>query len=284
MFTPAFNRAHTLPRLYRSLLNQTSKEFVWMVVNDGSTDDTENLIADYISEGSIPIIYHKTENGGKQRAHNFGVSMCDAELFLCVDSDDYLTDDAVETLIAVWEEERDKSRVAGIVFLKGFSKTKPLGPRFPSGVKHSTLRALYDRYHFRGDTGLMYRTDVLKRFPFFVAEGEKFIGESYAYDQIDQHFEMRVLDKILYIAEYLPDGYTKNVRRVTKENPIGYLTLKKQSILFDRTVLAKFRDTILYLVGCDLAKRRGAVLDAPSKVLAIIAYIPSKLVKVIFFR
>lgn len=283
VFTPTYNRSHTLPRLYESLLRQTSDDFEWVVVDDGSTDNTEELIAQYIDEKKINITYIRTQNGGKQRAHNVGVEKCTAPLFLCVDSDDFLVPVAVEHLLSAWKLQENGEGISGILFLKGFTSNKPLGPEFPDGLKRTTLRNLYSKYHFRGDTGLMYRTDVLKKYPFWVAPGEKFIGENYVYDQIDQKYELLLLNEILYIAEYLADGYTKNVRKVTKENPVSYLTLKRQSITFDSTLHEKYRDTILYLVGCMLANKEGGVREAPSRMLAIMAYLPALIAKTLFF-
>lgn len=284
VFTPTYNRAYTLPRLYESLKKQTSNQFEWVVVDDGSTDNTEDLISSYIREEEVEIKYIRTQNGGKQRAHNVGVERCDCPVFMCVDSDDYLVPDAVECLLREWGMVKDDQAVSGILFRKGFLDGKSPNTPFPDGIEYATLRELYSKYRFRGDMGLMYRTDILEKYPFWVAPGEKFMGESYVYDQIDQHYVMRLLDRMLYVAEYLPDGYTRNVRKVTRENPIGYLTLKRQSVVFGRTLYEKYRDTVLYLVGCILAKRRRGVVDAPLPVLAFFAYVPAKIVRYLFFR
>lgn len=284
VFTPTYNRAYTLPRLYKSLKAQVNKDFVWLVVDDGSTDDTESLMIRYRKEDMLSIFYIKVCNGGKQRAHNRAVELCNSELFLCVDSDDYLAPDAVEELLKTWDIAKKNTNVAGVVFLKGFSMDVPLGTAMPSGVETLKLKELYSKYHFRGDTGLMYRTKVLKKHPFYIAPGEKFIGENYIYDQIDQEYDLKVLNKILYIAEYLPDGYSKNIRQITKENPIGYLTLKRQAIKYEKSFFKKFKETILYLVGCRLAKKKRAIITAPSRFLAVVAYFPSRLVYLLFFR
>ena len=253
-------------------------------MDDGSTDNTEELVMGYIHEEEIQIKYIKTQNGGKQRAHNVGVSQCSCPVFVCVDSDDYLVPAAVACLLREWELVKDDKSVSGLLFLKGRSETESLGPRFPDGIERLTLRNLYGKYRFRGDTGLMYRTDLLRKFPFWVAPGEKFIGENYVYDQIDQHYSLKPINEILYVAEYLSDGYTKNIRKITKENPVGYLTLKKQSISFGHTLYERYRDTVLYLVGCMLAKRRRGITEAPVRTLAVLAYIPAKIVRHTLFR
>ncbi len=284
IFTPTFNRGYILTRLYNSLKNQTCQEFEWFIVDDGSSDNTEELIKGFQEEELIKIKYVKTSNGGKQRAHNLAVSQCTDELFLCVDSDDYLVDNAVEKLIRKWDSVRGDEDIAGVVFLKGYSSHKPLNGELPVDTSRIHLRTLYKKYRFKGDAGLMYRTEILREHPFYIAPNEKFIGESFAYDQIDQEYKMSICNEILYIAEYLPDGYTKNVRKVTKENPIGYMTLKKQSIVFDKKISEKFYDTILFLVGGMLANQKELISKAPNKAIAVASYIPAMLTKFIFFR
>lgn len=284
IFTPTYNRAYTLERLFESLSCQTSKDFLWFVVDDGSTDETQQMLERFRSSETISIVSVKTENGGKQRAHNLAVEMCESELFLCVDSDDYLVPTAVEELLATWDDVGVDGEYAGILFLKGFSNEKLLSTPLPVGITSCTTIDLYEKHRFSGDTGLLYRTDLLKRYPFAVAPGEKFIGEGYVYRQIDQEHPLFLLDRILYVAEYLPDGYSKNIRKVTKENPVGYLTLKKQSVLYDNTLFSKYRDTALYLVGCMLAKRKRSIVEAPSTFLALLAYPAALVLRYTAFR
>lgn len=272
IFTPTYNRAYTLPRLYESLEAQTSYDFYWLVVDDGSIDDTQALIATYAETSKFPIRYIKVENGGKQRAHNVAVEDCDSPLFLCVDSDDWLVNQSVERLIEKWDSIGDKAAYSGVVFMKGHNEKTPLGTWLPRNVSKSTLGGLYARYGFKGDAGLLFRTDVLKQYPFHVAPGEKFIAESYVYMQIDRKYEFSLLDGILCICEYLPDGYSRNIRKITKENPHSYALLKKQAIEFDTRAINRYRDTALFLVGYMLAKKKNGIKDAPSSALAVLAY------------
>jgi glycosyltransferase involved in cell wall biosynthesis len=104
VFTPTYNRAYILDRVYKSLINQTNKSFVWLIVDDGSTDNTESLVKKWIKEDKIEIKYYKQKNGGKQRAHNKAVKLTDTDLFICLDSDDYFTKDAIEILLNSWNE------------------------------------------------------------------------------------------------------------------------------------------------------------------------------------
>lgn len=284
IFTPTYNRAYTLTRLYNSLKNQTCQRFEWFVVDDGSTDNTEELINGFKDEHFLKIKYVKVQNGGKQRAHNFAVSNCGAELFLCVDSDDYLVYDAVEQLLKKWESVKNQKDIAGIIFLKGYSSDVPLNGELPIGIEKIHLRSLYRKYRFKGDVGLAYKTEVLLHHPFYIAPNEKFIGENYSYDQIDQEYMMGICNKVLYIAEYLPDGYTKNIRKITKENPLSYMELKRQSFMYDEKLIEKFADITLFLVGGMLAKQNDLIKESPNKLMAIISYLPASLIKALFFK
>lgn len=276
VFTPTYNRAHTLDRLYDSLLQQTLTSFCWLVVDDGSTDETEGLINSYIAEGKIDIRYYKQQNGGKQRAHNRGVELCDTELFLCLDSDDYLTKDAVSSILMCWDSVNDKGEVSGILAQKGINEQKIMGTVFPAQIDRCSLWDLNHKYRFKGETALIYRADVLKSYLFPVAPGEKFISESYVYDQIDQLYQMVLLPRVVMICEYLPDGYTRNNRRTTRNNPIGYMRVKRLELDLVEGPLKKFETTTLYLVGAYYSGDYWAHWkELPNKITATLCVAPS---------
>lgn len=283
IFTPTYNRAYILEKLYASLCTQTSDSFEWLIVDDGSTDETEQLVNKWIIEKKIRIRYYKQENGGKQRAHNKGVELAEAPMFVCVDSDDYILPEFVRSHIQKYQEISDKSEVAGIVSLQAHSDGKPIGTYFPENVEQTTLRELYGKLHFKGDATLAYKTDILKKYPFIVEPGEKFIGESYVYNQIDQKYKMVLLPEILLIKEYLDDGYTTNVRRLTKNNPVGYMRLKYQEVEYSTNFIGRCSNTILYEVGCILAKKK-LIANAPDKILAALTYPFAWIAWLIFFK
>lgn len=229
VFTPSYNRRHTLPELYKSLCCQTSQDFLWLIVDDGSTDETESLVETWIHEGKISIQYHRQPNGGKMRAHNQGVLLSHTELFVCVDSDDYLTDNAVENVLETWKSLDDKKQLAGIVAYRGKDPEHTMsGESFPH-VKNATLQELYQK-GYSGETALVYRTDILRQYPFPCFEGEKFIPEAVVYDQIDQHYQLHVLPEILTICEYRDDGLTHSVDLLRQKNPQGWLYYYQQKI------------------------------------------------------
>ena len=237
VFTPTYNRSELLTRVYESLKRQTCKDFCWLIVDDGSTDDTKSKVESFVGEGIIPIEYHYFENGGKMRAHNRGVERCKTEWFLCLDSDDLLTDDAAE-LILDCIGERDMSGLAGIVAHKGKSATELLsGVGFPKGVEKSTLYGLYLK-GFKGETTLVFKTEVLKKYPFPEIEGEKYVPEDYIYDKIDAEYEFLVLDRILTVCELISEGYTDSVRKLKEDNrQAWYLYYEQRARITPMSVL-----------------------------------------------
>lgn len=272
IFTPTFNRAYKLPDLYHSLVRQTNKDFVWLVVDDGSTDDTDRLINNYMHENLIKIRFVSRENGGKQRAHNTALQNCNEELFFTVDSDDYLTDSAIQQVIEAWTPLRPKENIAGIIALCGESEIKPLNTYFPAKLNTTKIYDLYSHYHFAGDATLIYRTSILKQYPYDVAEGEKFIAESFVYLQIDERYELSTLNSVLKICEYLPDGYTKSTRSVARLNPKGYMKVKKMYMERATTHRDTIESTTLYLVGAYFAHEFSAGLKTiRNPALAIVA-------------
>ena len=285
VFTPTYNRANILCKCYESLVRQTNKDFMWIIVDDGSSDNTEEVVSKWKTENKIEILYIKQTNGGKQRAHNSGVEACDTELFLCVDSDDYLTDDAVETMLSTWQKVDNKKEIAGVIALKGNYEGKPISSMMPPDILTCPLTDLYELHNFKGDTALLYRTEILKLFPFTVIEGEKFMSEEFVYRQIDQHYSMYLLNRIVCICEYLIDGYTVNSRNIIKKNPKGYTLLKKQAAILTKSKKFKIKHTICYIIGCHISKEKyHYIRNSNNKALCILLWLPSVIAYYIRYR
>ena len=174
VFTPVYNRRYILEKCYQSLLHQTNKNFKWLIVDDGSTDQVEDLITQWIEEKKIAIHFIRQENGGKHVAHNTGVLNCDTDLFICVDSDDYLTDDAIELVYKYWDMIKNNQQLAGIAMLRKYQNGQLMSTHMPKGIDSSTLYDLYENYHFKGDLALVFRTEILKKYLFPQFENEKF--------------------------------------------------------------------------------------------------------------
>lgn len=273
IFTPTYNRAYILESLYKSLKNQTIKDFKWLIVDDGSTDNTQELVKNWISqETSFEIIYIKQKNGGKQRAHNKAVEISDTELFFCVDSDDQLVQTAVAKIKERWIKIKKDKTIAGIIALRGIDSNNPIGTRMPTNINYTTLYDLYHKYKFKGDTALIYKTDILKKYPFYVYDDEKFIGEAYVYFQIDQDYKMNIYDEVLYICKYLDDGYTKNIKKIILNNPKGYSLLNKLKVKYANNIKEKFISNIKYVIGYFISKEKGVLKNSESKLLTIFTF------------
>ncbi|QWT54148.1 glycosyltransferase family 2 protein [Eubacterium sp. MSJ-33] len=244
VFTPTYNRAYILGNLYESLKRQTNPDFCWVIVDDGSTDNTKKLIEDWIQEGILDVRYFYQKNSGKMMAHNYGVDMADTELFVCVDSDDYLVPDAVEHLVDQWREY-GSDNIAGIIAKRGYDENRQLG--IGSFPEHKICRmSSFFGKTFTGDTTLCFRTDVLRRYKFPIIDGEKFLTEAYIYDQIDRSYEYIVTDCILTICHYLDDGYTNNMQVISYRNPVGRMYHEAQNMEFATDMLSRIKAAIRY--------------------------------------
>ena len=206
VFTPAYNRAHTLPRTYESLCRQKCKQFIWLIVDDGSTDNTAELVKGWQSHSNgFPIRYIYKENGGMHTAHNTAYDNIDTELNVCIDSDDMLADNAVELILNKWHEVKDKG-FAGIIGLDADFNGNIIGKSFPQDMTETTLSGYYAAGG-SGDKKLVYRTDVIKAYPPYpVFSGEKYVALAYKYLLIDQDYKLAVLNQTLCNVEYQPDG------------------------------------------------------------------------------
>lgn len=221
VITPTYNRAYILTQCYESLCNQTNKDFEWIVVDDGSTDETESVIRNLIDEGKIQIIYKKQNNGGKHRAHNTAVALASGILTVCLDSDDMLTPDAIEIAIKEWELNCSNN-VIGILALRGdIQHMNPICSSIPKGIKYASITTLRDKYQFEGDTVLFFKTDLLKKVPFKEFEGENFLTETNLYCDLDKYGEMVLHNEVLYLCEYRSDGLTAKYHRLLFDNPLG---------------------------------------------------------------
>lgn len=235
VFTPTYNRKYKLPQLYKSLCEQTCKDFVWLIVDDGSSDGTEELVRSWMADNEVEIQYHYQQNGGKMRAHNKGAELCETEYFVCVDSDDQLASPKViKDTLDFLEQNKDlagKKEISGVVSYKKIGSVSQ--GKFPDNMKVAALSELYEA-GFHGETTLMFKTDVLKRYPFPVVEGEKFLTEAYIYDQLDEKYKMMVFPYYSQDCEYLPDGFTNNAWDVLFKNPKSYRMYYNQCIKLNK--------------------------------------------------
>lgn len=225
VFTPAYNRSYIIKNLYDSLCRQSFTDFEWIVIDDGSTDNTQNLFKKFFTlPNRFPIIYKKVENGGKHRAINIGLQLAEGELFFIVDSDDYITDDALQIIDEVERSipKEQKEKYAGICGLRAYSLEKIIGTTFEGDYLDITTLDRH-KYNITGDKAEVYYTNVLKKYPFPEFENEKFITECVVWDKISfEGYKLRFFNQSLIICNYLPDGLTAKYNQILLENPKGY--------------------------------------------------------------
>ncbi len=250
VFTPTYNRAYILGQAYESLKNQTDKNFTWLIVDDGSNDNTEELVKKWNQECIIEIKYIKEENQGKHVAHNTAILNCKTQFFLILDSDDFLANNAIEILNKEVIKIMNKPNISGIIGNKYNIESKEKVDKIPKQIQYASGLELYQKYHFKGDTLRLYKTSILKENLFPVIQNEKFIYENVIFDVIDSKYRMFINRDELYYYKYLNDGYTKNGNKVKKQNPIGYAMSLKSSAIYSLKQIEKLKYKILYAIWC----------------------------------
>lgn len=244
IFTPTYNRAYILPKLYDSLKRQSSKNFQWVVVDDGSTDETERLVQKWISQNAFEIVYKRRENGGKMRAINDGLDLATGEYFFIVDSDDYLTDDAVE-MVERYSKDLPKE-FAGMVFRK-HNLSGDLFGEFPAEIIDSDPVEIFYRKGIAGDKAEVVKREIMKKFRFPEIPGEKFVPEGLIWNRIGRNYKFRYINRVIYNFEYIADGYTNNFQETMRKNPEGMKLYYREMLGENIPLLNRIKFLIRYI-------------------------------------
>ena len=245
VFTPTYNRASFLRKQFESLSKQTLLDFEWLIVDDGSIDDTRNIVEQIRISSLFKIRYFYKKNGGKHTAINLGVAKARGDLFLILDSDDELPPDALETLQKVFEPIKDKSKYGGVCGYIAHRDGRVIGhPLLSADV--STIDLRY-KLHCFGDMSEVYRTEVLKEFPFPEIKGEKFCPEVLVWNRISQKYIVRVYPKVMYFRDYLKGGLTDNIIRLRMQSPYATMMTYAEMLKYKEVpLLGKIRSAINY--------------------------------------
>ena len=274
-FTPTYNRVHILHRCYESLCSQQSFDFKWLVVDDGSSDNTEELVNSWIEqEDRFEIRYIYKENGGLHTAFNAAVEEADTELFVCFESDDIFTPEAMTIIENTWKELRDSNCVGFITLCKDLNG-ELIGGRFPEDVKTTLYRE--HRQIAPGDKQYIFKTEALKQvFPMQSFPGEKFFDPKYKFFSLDEIGPLGVTNEIFDIVDYQPGGLTHTMMRQYFNSPNSFAEYRKLYMqLPDRSVAYILKQNIHYVSSCCLAGKLGkAVKESPKKGYTIAAFVP----------
>ena len=272
VFTPTYNRAELLARCYESLRRQTRKDFVWLVIDDGSTDETRQRVADWMAETEeFSVRYHYKENGGLHTGYNAAIALADTELCVCIDSDDFLPEDAVEKILACWES-RGSDRVAGIVGLDCDLEGHVIGDPLPDRETVNLIDLLTGKYPIRhGDRTVVVRAELYRKFaPMEVFPGEKYFNPHYLHLQISREYDFLALNENLRFVEYQPTGMSRNILSQYRNSPRSFAETRKLYLSFPDTPLAfRFRHCVHYVSSSILAGNRNFLAESPARLLTL---------------
>ncbi len=231
VFTPTYNRVNLLPKLYESLCRQTNKNFIWMLIDDGSADNTKELTEIWNSEKKIEIQYFYKENGGMHTAHNLAYHLIETELNICIDSDDYMPENVVELILNRWKSISDKTKIAGIIGLDADSGGNIIGTKIPENLYQGSLADLYQKYGVKGDKKIILRTDIVKEYPRYPEfQGEKLVPLGILYLMIGKDYDFIYQNEIYCIVEYQNEGSSNTILRQYKQSPKGFAYARKMHI------------------------------------------------------
>lgn len=279
IFTPTYNRAGCLGELYASLLRQTSDDFLWLIIDDGSTDNTSELVRVWQDNQKIEIKYIYKENGGMHTAHNLAYTNINTEINVCIDSDDFMPDDAVEKIVMSWRVA-DKG-LAGIIGLDADRNGKIIGSTIPKNIKTAALHDLYEQYGVSGDKKVILRTELVKKYlpayPEYVDSGERLVPLGSLYLRIGQQYQWKCENEVYCIVEYLVDGSSYNIMKQYRNSPRGFSYMRQLQMMYTRSKKVKFKSAV-HLVSSFLFTWDFSLLrNASSRLYIILAFVPGVL-------
>lgn len=278
VFTPTYNRAHTLNNLYQSLLQQDCYDFEWLVINDGSTDNTDALFKEWQHKQlPFPIRYITVPNGGKQRAINEALKLAHGELFFIVDSDDTLLPHAISFIINAFKSLPKDESFIGISGIRGGLDGKPLYriPKINSTIGYVDANNLErEQYGLQADMAEAFYTDKIRKYTFPVWEGEKFTPEAVVWNQMAlDGYKLRWFNNVIYLCEYQPDGLTHSSWKLLKNNPMGYAMLFNIQLKSAQKFKEKIILTLQFISCCCLAKEYKYIKKCYSKSLSFLLFL-----------
>lgn len=265
IFTPIYNRADHIGKCYERMLRQKNQNFVWIIVDDGSTDYLADVVKpwleikpDHSGLARFQIEFYQKENGGMYTAYNLALSHVKTDYWVCIDSDDWLADDAVEIIYrAIRYSEEHQMKISGFVGLDAEPDGKICGGRFP-GVRTASLMDLKFRYKHRGDIKVVYRTAASSPFlPLPEIPGEKDFNPYYIMLKMDKEAPLLVINRVLCIVDYQSDGMSARLFHQYEESPVSFGMLRLQFLQMpDIPWWFRYRQCIHYVSSWLFAERK----------------------------
>ena len=283
VLTPAYNREKLLGNLYKSLIENLKYniDIEWIIMDDGSTDNTKLLIERYIKENKIDIKYFYQENQGKMVAINNLVDKAQGDLIIECDSDDYFTDDAFKIIKDEYNKYENDEKAYALCFLKYDENGNNMGNMLKN--KRTTMFDLYFKEVETGEKALVFYKNIRKKYMHKLEHNERFVTEARMYHEMDLKYDIICINKPIMICEYQKDGYTQNIKKQFIENPYGYYEYFKEILKRNmRGVKLNKRLYAIkhYILFCVLLKKRidlKNIKEIKNKILVVILYLPGKL-------
>lgn len=272
IFTPTYNRAYCLDQVYQSMVRQTNQDFLWLIIDDGSSDNTKELVQAWKSENKIAVQYHYQNNLGMHGGHNAAYSLIETQLNVCIDSDDFMPDNGVEKILSAWDKIKKNPKYAGLVGLDANKKGEIIGTAMPEDLTETTLYEIYNKYGVKGDKKLVYRTEIVKQYPSYpIFEGERFVPLGYLYLLIDQDYKLLPVNDVFCIVEYLEDGSSMNMLKQYRRHPKGFAFSRKNRMRLAKNFMDKFKNAIHYVSSSIFTKNWNFLRESPKKWITILA-------------
>lgn len=268
IITTTYNRAYCIHQVYDSLKRQRSKDFLWLIIDDGSTDDTKQIIDNFIAEKLIEIEYIWHPNKGMHMARNLAYENVKTELNVIIDSDDWLADGAVATIIEFWEKNKNKN-IAGIVALNEDLNGNLIGKRLPN-IQFSTLTELSDKYNLKGDKKLIYRSDLISLNPYPEFEGEKYFPASYKFRILDLDYTMLLMNEVVCVVDYSENSATLGRVKQYISCAKGFSFYRNEMIRISNNPKFIARQTIHYIATSLFSKDKDFIKNSSSKLYTIV--------------
>lgn len=269
VITTTFNRGYCIHQVYNSLLTQDSKDFMWLIIDDGSTDNTKDIINRFISEGKIEIKYIWQQNKGMHCARNLAYDNIKTEINLIIDSDDWMADGSVKKIIDFWNANK-KENIAGIISLNADPNGKILGGKLPENINTLTVTDMHDKLKMKGDKKLIYRSDLSVRYPYPEFEGEKYFPASYKFRLLDLDYKMLAFNEVVCNVDFNENSATFGRISQYKTCAKGFAFYRNEMIRISKNPQFIIRETIHYIANSILAGNKNFLQDSAKRFYTIL--------------
>ena len=269
IITTTYNRDYCIHQVYDSLKSQKSKDFMWLVIDDGSTDNTKDIIDEFIKENLVEIKYYWHPNKGMHGARNLAYDKVDTEINVIIDSDDWLANDAVNKIIDFWKRNKEKD-IAGIISLNCKPDGTVIGGRFPKKMKKTTVTEMSDKLNMRGDKKFIYRSELTSLYPYPEIEGENYFPASYKFRMLDLNYKMLIMNEVTCVVDYNDNSATLGRINQYKTCAKGFSFYRNEMIRISKNPKYIVKQTIHYIATSLFSKDRRFINKSHKKLYTII--------------